>query len=167
MAVIIFVDGVMRKPRDQSIIIEGTALYKSLNEIQRVLLIAEDKEKTDIWLKMNNLAKKIDDIVPLSKTVVSNKALDTVLSIRSKGKVDFVVTEDSDLAKLLLEQGIPVLVFLNPRYARPEFRPDGRAGKKSWDEITNELDKQQGLYNEDRRIREEESIEDYTVEDMS
>lgn len=154
MAIIVFVDGVMRRVKDQSIIIEGVALYKAFNETNRVLLVAKDREKTDIWLKMNNLAKSIDDIIPLSKSVVDDPRVATVTMIRSKGKIEFVVTEDADLAKRLIEIGIPVLAFLHPKYARPEFRPDGRAGKKNWDAIISELDKQQHLYDEDIRLAE-------------
>jgi hypothetical protein len=152
MSVVVFVDGIMRRERDQSIIMEGVALYKSLNETNRVILICEDAERTDIWLKTNNLAKKLDDIVGIVDTPLDRPKLLTVESIRSKGKIDYVVTEDTELARQLIEVGVPVLVFLNPRYTRPEFRPDGREGKKSWVDINEELDRQQGLYDDDTRL---------------
>ena len=131
---------------------EGVALYKSLNETNRVILICEDAERTDIWLKTNNLAKKLDDIIGIVDTPLDRPKLLTVESIRSKGKIDYVVTEDTELARQLIEVGVPVLVFLNPRYTRPEFRPDGREGKKSWVDINEELDRQQGLYDDDARL---------------
>ena len=152
MSVVIFVDGVMRRERDQSIIMEGVALYKSLNETNRVILVCDDAERTDVWLKTNNLAKKLDDITAVIKTPLERPRLLTIETIRSKGKIDYVVTEDTELATQLLEAGIPVLVFLNPRYTRPEFRPDGREGRKSWDAINEELDRQQGLYDDDARL---------------
>ena len=152
MSVVVFVDGIMRRERDQSIIMEGVALYKSLNETNRVILVCDDAERTAIWLKTNNLAKKLDDIVAVADTPLDRPKLLTVETIRSKGKIDYVVTEDTELARQLIEVGIPVLVFLNPRYTRPEFRPDGREGKKSWEVITEELDRQQGLYSEDPRL---------------
>jgi hypothetical protein len=152
MSVVVFVDGILRRERDQSIIMEGVALYKSLNETNRVILVCKDAERTAIWLKTNNLAKKLDDIVAVVDTPLDRPKLLTVETIRSKGKIDYVVTEDTELARQLIEVGIPVLVFLNPRYTRPEFRPDGREGKKSWEVITEELDRQQGLYSEDPRL---------------
>lgn len=152
MSVVVFVDGIMRRERDQSIIMEGVALYKSLNETNRVILICEDAERTDIWLKTNNLAKKLDDIVGIVDTPLDRPKLLTVETIRSKGKIDYVVTEDTELARQLIEVGVPVLVFLNPRYTRPEFRPDGREGRKSWTDINEELDRQQGLYDDDSRL---------------
>ena len=152
MSVVIFVDGIMRRERDQSIIMEGVALYKSLNETNRVILVCDDAERTSVWLKTNNLAKKLDDIVAVVDTPLDNPKLLTIETIRSKGKIDYVVTEDTELARQLIEVGVSVLVFLNPRYTRPEFRPDGREGKKSWEIITEELDRQQGLYSEDPRL---------------
>lgn len=152
MSVLVFVDGILRRDRDQSIIMEGVALYKSLNETNRVILLCNDAERTDVWLKTNNLAKKLDDIVAIVDTPLDNPRLLTIESLRSKGKIDYVVTEDTELARQLIEAGIAVLVFLNPRYTRPEFRPDSREGVKSWEKITEELDRQQGIYDEDPRL---------------
>lgn len=152
VSILIFADDVIRNPRDQSPITPGIALYKSLNETNRVLVIAENREKTEIWMKTHNIAKRLDDIVQLVDDPARETKLSTVDFIRSKTKITAVVTADSDLTKQLLEQGITVLVFLNPKYARPEFRPDGREGVKSWNAIVEELDKQQGLYSEDTRL---------------
>ena len=155
MSVLVFVDGVIRRPADHSIILDGSAIYKSFNENYRVLLITDDKEKTDIWLKKQNLAKKIDDIVQIEDSPLGDNAFRTVERERSKGKIDFVMTDDVELTRKLIEAGIPTLVFLNPRYTRPEFRPDTRTGVKSWEAITDELDKQQEIYREDVRLSED------------
>jgi hypothetical protein len=151
VSVLIFVDGIIRKERDQSVIVDGVNLYRSLNETNRVLLLAKDRERTDIWLKTNNMAKKLDDIIGYVDNPIDDARYLTVESLRSKGKIDFVVTDDTELALRFLEVSIPVLMFLNPKYTRPEFRPDAREGVKSWSKITEELDKQQGLYLEDPR----------------
>lgn len=147
-----FIDGVLRRDKDQSIILDGAAIYKSFNENYRVILVSDDKERTDIWLKTNNLAKSIDDIYQIVDTPLDNPKLLTVETLRSKGKIDFVVTEDVNLAQSLLEAGIPTLLFMHPQYIRPEFRPDSRSGVRSWGSITEELDKQQGLFEEDKRL---------------
>jgi hypothetical protein len=152
MSVVVTFNGIIRRDRDQSMITEGTHLYRSLNETNRVLLLTDNRERTDIWLKTNNLSKKIDDIIEVSDPTAPNAVFREIESIRSKGKIEFVVTDDPDLAKSLLEVGIPVLVFLNPKYTRPEFRPDTRTGVRKWEEITTELDRQQGLFTEDPRL---------------
>ena len=165
MSVVMFVDDVIRKTKDQSLIIEGVALFKSLNETNRVILLTDNRERTDIWMKTNNLAKKLDDIIEISETELGDPEIRQIDQIRSSGKIDFVVTADVTIAGKLIEVGTPVLVFLNPRYARPEFRPGSREGIRSWETITNELDKQQKLYETDQRAKEEQPVPDgYTDE---
>jgi hypothetical protein len=161
MSVIVLLDGVIRNLRKQAPISEGVLLYKTLNELNRVIVLADDRERTDIWLKKNNMAKSLDDIVQISDSVVEEPRLASVKSILSKGRVEFVVTDDVDFAKSLLELSINVLVFLHPRYVKPEFRPDGRAGAKSWAAINGELDKQQGLLLEDGRLSDDYDPNDF------
>jgi hypothetical protein len=151
MSVLIFLDGVLRKPHDKSPIFEGLNLYKGMNEVNRVLVLVDDQEKAEAWFKANTLNAKLDDIMGPSKIKSDNPKLQQVLDCQSKGKIDLVVTEDSELAKDLLERGFTTLVFISARYSRPEFRPDAREGIKSWTEIINELDRQQELYTEDPR----------------
>lgn len=165
MSVVMFVDNVIRKTKDQSLIIEGVALFRSLNETNRVILLTDNRERTDIWLKTNNLAKKLDDIIEIAPTELGDPEIRQIDQIRSNGKIEFVVTADVIIAGKLLEVGTPVLVFLNPKYARPEFRPGSREGIRSWATITEELDKQQKLYDTDQRAKEEEPAPDgYTDE---
>lgn len=165
MSVVMFVDDVLRKTKDQSLIIEGVALFRSLNETNRVILLTDNRERTDIWLKTNNLAKKLDDIIEIASTELGNPEIRQIDQIRSSGKIEFVVTANVTIAGQLLEVGTPVLVFLNPKYTRPEFRPGSREGVRSWASITDELDKQQKLYDTDQRAQEEEPVPDgYTDE---
>ena len=160
MSVLMFVDGVIRKERDLSIILDGAAIYKSFNENYRVILMTTDKEKTSVWLKTNNLSKNMDDLWEIEDNPLGDSELRAIETIRSKGKIDFVVTNDLELAKRLIEVGIIVMLFVHPQYIRPEFRPDGRSGIKSWAAITEELDIQQGLYDEDARLADEEALEE-------
>lgn len=166
MSIVMFLDDVLRKTKDQSLIIEGVALFKSLNENNRVILLTDDRERTDIWMKTNNLAKKLDDIIEISATELDNPELRQIDQIRSSGKIEFVVTANVTIAGQLLEVGTPVLVFLNPKYARPEFRPGSREGIRSWASITEELDKQQKLYDTDQRAKEEEPTPDGYVDEV-
>lgn len=152
MSVVVLFEGVISNPRNQAPITEGVLLYKTINELNRTIILAKDKERTDIWLKKNNMAKNMDDIIQISESVVEEPRLASIKSLMSKGRIEFVVTDDVDLAKALVEISVTVLVFVHPKYVKPEFRPDGRSGIKSWDAITEELDKQQGLLQEDPRI---------------
>ena len=55
-------------------------------------------------------------------------------------------------AKELLERGFRTLLLLDPEYIDPASRPDNKNGRKSWDDIQAEIDKQQEMFAEDPRI---------------
>lgn len=63
-----------------------------------------------------------------------------------------IVTADMDLAVKCLENGIKTLLWLHPVYLSAKFRPDGREGRKSWDAVVGELDRQVQLMLEDDRL---------------
>lgn len=149
MAVLMYIDGVLS---NKGVAIkDGLALYRTLKEKMAVILLCEDKEKADRWLRENKILQ-VDNIVDQKLP----GALDDVLFrqaewCRSQGPVDYVVTSDVDLSKKLLEFGFRVLLFLDPVYLDHKFRPDTKTGMKSWSDIKAELDKQQDLYLEDPR----------------
>lgn len=146
-----FVDGVLRSETG-SPIYQGLALYRMFNEDVRVVLLCDERAKTNRWLlehKINKLDDLIDRDVP---GVLDDPDLEQVKYCRSQGKVELVVTADIDLAKKLLEIGLDTLLFLHPTYLRPEFRPDGRQGMKKWASIEEEIDKQLEMLKEDPRV---------------
>lgn len=152
MAVVIELDGVLRT--EITPIISGIALYKLLNEKYKVFIICEDKKKAEHFLLVNRL-NKVDDLI--DETFVPHeygRALNKrqIDFIRSKGKIDFVITANTELAKQLLEEGVEVLLFLHPHYIRPEFRPDMAEGVRRWADIEAEIDKQNAMIQNDKRV---------------
>ena len=152
MNVLIFFDGVMSH-RFAAPIVQGVALFRSLQTHRRTVILCKEREKTEKWLRDNNILK-IDDLVSAEEIGVS-KDLELIEYCRSKGKIDVVVTSDITLSTKLLEAGIPTLLFLDPKYTRPEFRPDAPKGVKSWEELQTEKDRQEELYREDPRANED------------
>ena len=151
MAVVRFVDGVLRSDTG-SPIYQGLALYRMFNEDVRVILLSNEREKTHRWL-LEHKINKIDDLFDYNLPgVLDDPELDQVKYCRSQGKVEVVVTADLDLATKLLQEGLDTLVFLHPTYLRPEFRPDGRQGVRSWAAIEAEMDKQIEMIKEDPRV---------------
>lgn len=146
-----FVDGVLRH-NSSAPIYSGMALYRMFSEDMRVVLLSEDKEKTHRWLlehKINTFDDLIDNNVP---GVLEDPEFEQVKYCRSQGKIELVVTANIELAKKLLEEGIDTLMFLHPNYLRPEFRPDGRQGIRSWAAVQDEMDKQMEMLREDPRV---------------
>lgn len=151
MAIVMFVDGVLRH-NSSAPIYSGMALYRMFSEDMRVVLLSEDKEKTHRWLlehKINTFDDLIDNNVP---GVLEDPEFEQVKYCRSQGKIELVVTANIELAKKLLEEGIDTLMFLHPNYLRPEFRPDGRQGIRSWAAVQDEMDKQMEMLREDPRV---------------
>jgi hypothetical protein len=149
MSVLVFLDGVLRKDIG-SPIVQGVALFRSLQEKRRTVILCKEKSEVEIWLRQNNIIK-VDDVVS-HEDAKSTTDVDLVEYCRSRGYVDTVVTADPDVAKELLERGITSLLFLSAKYIRPEFRPDGRKGVKSWEALQHEVDRQEELYREDPRV---------------
>jgi len=146
-----FVDGVLRSETG-SPIYQGLALYRMFNEDVRVVLLCDDYAKTNRWL-LEHKINKMDDLIDYSVPgVLNDPEFEQVKYCRSQGKVEVIVTADTDLAKKLLEIGLDTLLFLHPSYLRPEFRPDGRQGVKSWKSIEAEIDKQLEMIREDPRV---------------
>lgn len=130
---------------------DGLALYRTLKETMAVIILCEDKDKADRWMRENKL-NKVDNIVDQTiPGVVDDPAFRQAEWCRSQGPVDYVVTADVDLAKKLLEFGFRTLLFLDPVYLDHKFRPDTRTGVRSWADIKAELEKQNDLYLEDKR----------------
>jgi hypothetical protein len=146
-----FVDGVLRS-ESGSPIYQGLALYRMFNEDVRVILLTDEREKTNRWL-LEHKINKFDDLIDRNVPgVLEDPDIEQVKYVRSQGKVELVVTSDTELAKKLLEIGLDTLLFLHPTYLRPEFRPDGRQGIRSWAAIEEEIDKQIEMIREDPRV---------------
>lgn len=152
MSVLVFLDGVMRRDFGTPIV-QGVALYRSLQAQRRTVVLCEKKPEAEVWLSQNNIVQ-IDDLYSYEDHKVLTD-LELVESCRSRGSIDVVVTSDPELAKELLERGITSMLFLSPKYIRPEFRPDSRKGVKSWAALQEEIDRQQELYREDPRASED------------
>ena len=151
MTFLMFVDGVLRS-HTGSPIYQGLGLYRLLAENNRVLLLCEDKDKDDVWLKQHKI-NKVDDLVGLDiPFMTDNPEFRQVEYCRGMGPVEAVITSNPVLIKQLLEVGVTSIAFLHPSYIKEEFRPDSRTGVRSWADIENEIIKQQDAIREDPRV---------------
>ena len=148
MNVLVFLDGVL-KNNSNAPILQGVALYRSLQAQRRTLILCDERELTEVWLRENKIVR-IDDLLCMEDFDFDDP-FSLVEYCRSKGTVELVVTADPELATTILDSGIPTLLFLSPKYIRPEFRPDAPRGAKAWADLTASLDKQDELYREDPR----------------
>lgn len=151
MALVMYVDGVL-KHRNGSPIRENVALYRALKEFYKVFLICDDKEKTDRWLKENKI-KNVDELIDSNvPEFSSNLMVSQAEYIRSHGKVELIFVADAETAEELLSRGFRTMFLLDPYYLDPASRPDSSVGRRTWDDIKAELDRQQELFLEDPRV---------------
>ena len=148
MAVLIYIDGVLANKQNVAIK-DGLGLTRTLQKTVAVILLAKDKDKAEHWLKQNSMGK-IDNLVGVVPGGDSDPFRQAEWC-RSQGPIDYVITSDPALAAKLLEHGFRVLLYLDPIYIDHKFRPDSIEGRKSWGDITAELDKQADMYLDDPR----------------
>ena len=150
MAVLMYVDGVISK--NGIAIKDGLGLFRTIKEKLAVILLCEDKTKTEYWLKQNGVMT-LDNIIDYTATTPTED-MDYRLAewCRSQGTIDYVVTANTDLATKLLESGFRVLLFLDPVYIDYRHRPDSTNGRKSWIELNAELDRQVEMLLDDPRL---------------
>jgi len=146
-----FLDGVLRS-ENKTPIFEGVSLYKALNVNGLVTLACDDQEEANRWCKEHKLVD-IDGFIS-NKTVgeYEDKDFRKIQHQQASGPLHLIVTADMDLAVKCLENGIKTLLWLHPVYLSAKFRPDGREGRKSWDAVVGELDRQVQLMLEDDRL---------------
>ena len=150
MAIVLFMDGVLRS-NSKVPIYEGVSLYKSLNVNGTVMLACEDQEEAQRWCTEHNLTD-VDGFIS-NKTVgeYEDKDFLKIQHQQASGPLFMVIMADVDLATKCVANGIKVLLWLHPVYQSPKFRPDGGVGRKSWDELVGELDRQVDMKLEDKR----------------
>ena len=150
MAVLMYVDGVISK-RGVAIK-DGLGLFRTIKEKLSVILLCEDKAKTEHWLKQNGvmtLDNIVDYDIPAPSEDMEYRQAEWC---RAQGTIDYVVTADTDLATKLLEAGFRVLLFLDPVYIDHRHRPDSTEGRRSWADINAELDRQVEMLLDDPRL---------------
>lgn len=151
MSMIVFMDGVMRN-ENKVPIFEGISLYKALNANATVMLACEDEEEAIRWSTQHKLTEVDGYLSDKSVGEYENKDFLKIQQQAAKAPIYFVVTDRVDLATTCLENGVRCLLFVHPVYMSGKFRPDGREGRKSWDELMGELDRQIDLRIKDKRI---------------
>lgn len=151
MAILMFVDGVLRSETG-SPIRQGIGLYRILQQHTQVFLLCSHKAKDDRWLKENKI-NVVDDLIgPDVPSATEWVEWRQVEHCRGKGAVELVITSDPELAEKLLEAGITTSMFLHPIYISEKFRPDSREGRKSWQAIREEIERQQEMFVNDSRV---------------
>jgi len=137
-------------------ITEGIQLYHGLiNSFNVVLVTDDDKEKTDYWLKLENLNRHGVVLYGDDFPEEENRRIRQVSSLRLRGfAVDLVVEPDPAIAAAILRSGFTVCNFVHRAYAFPSWRPDFEEEQRGWEEIERQVIKDKLLRATDNRTEE-------------
>lgn len=70
--------------------------------------------------------------------------------------IDWIVTPDPDIAAALYYEGFRTLLWIDPRYSRPEWRPDAPPhAASSWTRLADGLREDRELIRTDERLSRE------------
>lgn len=149
-----FIDGVLRNATGAPIY-QGLGIYKLLQEANKIYLFSENKDRDERWLRENKMWKNTDDLIgPEIAPNDPDLHFRQVMHCRGLGGgFEMAVTADPELSARLLEKGVTTLMLLHPIYIDEKFRPDGRTGIKSWNDIKAEIERQQDQLAEDHRLK--------------
>ena len=110
------------------------------------------KPQAEQWINVNKVVD-YDNLVDSSVGLVGEELSQRQMKVaRSKGNVDLFVTNNPTNWAAAFEQGIPSIMFGVPSYTRLEFRPDAPKKIRAWNDIENEIRKQNELRTKDKRV---------------
>lgn len=154
---VIQIEGVLRKPVTGAVIDSGRRLYQGLASTYRIVLVSEgdDRQYLGHWLGMEGFTKH-DHIVYSEDWRTRHKerwvATAGTLKTTFGYDVDLCVVPDPHDAAVLIEHGYNTMCFVQAAYALPEWRPDHRQGVQPWLDLVGEVQRQQSLRADDKRM---------------
>jgi hypothetical protein len=140
-------------------------LYEGLRQHWKIALVtaaATDPDEARHWLKLHSFVK-FDHLecMPSRHRLVPLQWLtdDTIDGYRSRGwEIGLYVSADPSVVKLSLVRGVPGMLMTHPLYMRPEHRPDATLEPRPWDTLVQEINQQQEMKANDRRMEAEDVI---------
>lgn len=139
MNIAIFIDGILRGEHGQPLP-TGCALYRTMVDTHRLLLVGSDVEADKTWLKGEELTKYsyLTAIDPLDAE--HGMIHRTLTHLRTRGRIDLVLAADPEQATEAFTLGFETLVHFAPKFSRPAWRPDKEFAPKAWRSLLDELE---------------------------
>lgn len=141
------IDGVLRDAGGLPLR-DGVVLYESLCLSYRVVLASSNPERDDLWLRAEGLRshQEVVGIPPafLRGTTGLRRAQAEAL-LGSGGAVSLVVDADPQVVLEATERGLVSVLYVHPKFSRPEWRPDRDQTPRPWDDLVAEIERQSAL----------------------
>lgn len=158
-SVVIAVEGVLRSPTGQPLP-EGVLLYNAFAPIVRVVLVLDDLDQDEAvhWLRTEGLKSHAELVLTDPRYQEAELRRHQLERARARSAVDLLIDPSPLNVAEALKLGISGLLFSQPRYLRPEFRPDVKGDIRRWDEVEAEVARQRDLHAADKRASEPEVV---------
>lgn len=136
----------------------GIALYRSLAAQHRLVLCLDGPlAGSERWLMMERIDAH-DHVIDSSVARAGMDLRDRQVDVeRSMGAVDLLIDPDPQRCARGLQKGVTSLLYLHPKYMRPEFQPGQRRGVRTWASIEDEIERQERIRTDARLLADDES----------
>jgi hypothetical protein len=153
---VIAIDGVIRGRGDMPIA-AGIKLWQALASSYEMAVIADgDSARTSQWMGQNHLNFWLGGTndAGLEAMDIGEKRLAQLTRLRANGMTNIELLIDSNPMSIekVFSKGINCLLFVAPRYAEPNHRPDYDGTVKPWKSLVKEMDWQDEMYENDPRL---------------
>lgn len=159
MHILIDLDGTLRDVRQDTPISHGIQVCGALSAYNQITILTElSKSAAEQWLNQNKVVdfdNILDSSYELEGVPLKQRQL---TSARSKGKIDIVFTADPSLWAFAFELGITVILFGDPDYVPPSYRPDAPQSVRRWNDIEESIRKQNERRTKEARIVRTETV---------
>lgn len=155
------IEGILRKEVGGQLNPEGYYLYRTLQSMYRVILVAtaeSNRDRVVDWLERENIFGYDDLLLPL--TMAGPWAIESFWEIvirilRMRGyNISMVVVNGPEEARDVLNASVPVLLYGQPSYGLPEWLPGSRRGDNDWDALVDKIETERAARRADKRMEE-------------
>ncbi|WP_157247859.1 hypothetical protein [Nonomuraea typhae] len=146
------VDGLLRDEASGAPIPTGRALYAAIASVHRLALISD--QPASPWLELNGFTDHqfVLEAHPTDPDDPAIRRLRQVERLRGQGAhIALLADPNPGVIAILASSGIPLLHYIHPAYARPEYLPDHEAALTPWQLMVDEVDRVRGLRAADPR----------------
>lgn len=158
MKILVELDGVLRTDSD-SPIATGVIMVGTLTVYNKITLMSSlDGRATEYFLNSNKIVD-VDDIIDSSVGLEGEDLGERQINhARALGGIDLFITGNPHLWAYAFDMGIPSVMFGQPSYLRPEFRPDAPKRIRAWDAIEKSITEQNIKRTTDARLIRTETL---------
>ncbi|MBD0734112.1 hypothetical protein [Streptomyces sp. CBMA29] len=152
LTVVMVVEGVLRLPQSEAMLVTGKGLFAALAPTTRLYLLSYAWTESELqsWLARNQLTGHLGIITASGPT--PQQRLDALRRIRS-WRVELVIEPDPQCAALEIAEGWTALLHAPALYAEPAWRPDHTGHIRPWQALTDEMQHQENLRLRENRAR--------------